>query len=311
MTILKNTLDDSAPVREFQLTRTFKAKRERVFQAWVDPRQVAQWWGPEGFCSPRCEWETKPEGKIHVDMRGCDGNVYPMTGKFLEVEEPERIVFVAYPMNAAGEPIIQSTTTVIFKDLGEETEILLHAKVENITEEGEQALGGMSIGWGQSLDRFATYLAQSPGDTSDRELIVMRLFNASRERVFDAFSQVEHISNWWGPRGFSTTTDSMDFRVGGEWIYTMHGPDGTDYPNRVIYCEINPPELIAYDHDAGEGEPGPCFHTRFTFTEEGGKTRVVLRMVFPSAKERDAVAKFGAIQGGYDTLTRLGEQLGA
>ena len=77
--------------------------------------------------------------------------------------------------------------------------------------------------------------------TTDREIIVTRVYDAPRELVFDAFTDPKHLSQWWGPRGFTTTTHSMDFRVGGEWRYTMHGPDGTDYKNLMVYHEINRP----------------------------------------------------------------------
>src|SRR4051812_13276105 len=74
-------------------TRIFDAPRELVFKVWTDPQHIAQWWGPHRFTNPRCEWDARPGGKIHVDMRGPDGTVYPMAGEFREVVEPQRLVF--------------------------------------------------------------------------------------------------------------------------------------------------------------------------------------------------------------------------
>jgi len=71
--------------------------------------------------------------------------------------------------------------------------------------------------------------------TDKPELIAERLFDAPRELVFKAWTVPAIITNWWGPRGFSTTTHEMDFRAGGVWRFTMHGPDGTDYPNKIVY----------------------------------------------------------------------------
>jgi uncharacterized protein YndB with AHSA1/START domain len=118
--------------------------------------------------------------------------------------------------------------------------------------------------------------------------------------------------NWWGPRGFSTTIEEMDFRVGGVWRHVMRGPDGVNYPNKSIFKEIVKPERIVYSHGGKrEGGPGVSFVSTWTFDLiETNKTKVTIRMVFPSAVERDRVVKeFGAIEGGKQTLERLGEYL--
>ena len=67
--------------RDLVLIRIFDAPRERVWKAWTDPRQVAQWWGPAGFTNPRCEVDVRPGGVLRIDMRGPDGTVYPMAGE--------------------------------------------------------------------------------------------------------------------------------------------------------------------------------------------------------------------------------------
>ncbi len=122
----------------------------------------------------------------------------------------------------------------------------------------------------------------------------------------------EHVVNWWGPRGFSNTIETMDFRVGGVWKHVMHGPDGVNYPNEKVFKEIVKPEKIVFSHGGGrEGGPSVDAVATWTFDEiASGKTKVTLRMVFPSATERDFVVKeFGAIEGGKQTLERLGEYL--
>lgn len=142
----------------------------------------------------------------------------------------------------------------------------------------------------------------------DRTIHITREFNFPRKLVFEAFSQADHIGKWWGPNGFSTTTKSMEFKVGGEWIFTMHGPDGTDYPNRVVYTEIKKPELLKYDHFAGYEEE-PHFKQTITFKEVKGKTKVDMKMLFPTAQKRNEASKFGAVEGGHQTLERLAEFL--
>jgi uncharacterized protein YndB with AHSA1/START domain len=81
--------------------------------------------------------------------------------------------------------------------------------------------------------------------TSDREIVISRVIAAPRELVFEAFTLVGHLSQWWGPEGFTTTTRSFDFRAGGVWDFVMHGPDGTDYQEWITWREIVPPERIA------------------------------------------------------------------
>ena len=71
--------------------------------------------------------------------------------------------------------------------------------------------------------------APAQSATADREIVISRVIDAPRELVFEAFTEVRHLSRWWGPEGFTTTTRSFEFRVGGEWDFVMHGPDGTDY----------------------------------------------------------------------------------
>ena len=144
---------------------------------------------------------------------------------------------------------------------------------------------------------------------SEREIVITRVFAARRELVFDAWTDPAHIGEWWGPDGFTTTTLEMDVRPGGMWRYIMHGPDGVDYPNRMIYREVVRPERIVYDHgDDVECDPAQ-FHVTVTFAEEGGGTRLTSRMLFTSVEQCRTVKEFGAVEGGNQTLGRLAEYL--
>lgn len=144
----------------------------------------------------------------------------------------------------------------------------------------------------------------------DREIYIARDFDAPRELLWEAMTNPKHVVNWWGPKGFTTTIEKMDFRVGGTWKHVMHGPDVTDYPNESVFKEIVKPEKIVYSHGGKrEGGPSVSFVSTWTFDElEKNKTRVSIRMVFPSMEKRDFVVKeFGAIEGGKQTLGRLAE----
>jgi uncharacterized protein YndB with AHSA1/START domain len=138
-----------------------------------------------------------------------------------------------------------------------------------------------------------------------------RLLAAPRQQVWEAWTDPKQVVQWWGPRGFSTTIVKMDVRPGGEWRHTMHGPDGTDYPNLSRFLEVVEPERIVYTHAGGtKGRPGVLFTSIWTFEAVGAKTRLTVRMVFPSVRARDQVVKeYGATEGAKETLGRLAEHL--
>ncbi len=138
-----------------------------------------------------------------------------------------------------------------------------------------------------------------------------RTFAAPRELVWKAWTTPERIGRWWGPFGFTTTTESMDFTPGGQWLFTMHGPDGTDWPNLIVYDTIEAPARLIYDHGEPEVDDASphCFHVEIDFAEVEGGTQVTMRSVFPTREARDLVVKFGAVEGGQQTLERLGNEL--
>jgi uncharacterized protein YndB with AHSA1/START domain len=141
--------------------------------------------------------------------------------------------------------------------------------------------------------------------TADREVVISRVIDAPRELEFEAFTDVRHMSRWWGPEGFTTTTRAFEFRVGGTWDFVMHGPDGTDYQEWISWTEITPPERIAMLHGESGDDPN-AFESVLTFTPEGAATRIQMRTVFPTKELRDeAVEKYHAIEGGRQTLDNL------
>ncbi|GAB3632206.1 SRPBCC family protein [Microbacterium shaanxiense] len=147
--------------------------------------------------------------------------------------------------------------------------------------------------------------SSSMSETAEREIVIARRIDAPRELVFEAFTEVRHLSRWWGPDGFTTTTRAFEFRVGGVWDFVMRGPDGTDYPEWISWTEIVAPERIVMLHGEHADDPD-AFESVLTFEPEGEATRVEMVTVFPTAQLRDeAIEKFGAIEGGTQTLGSL------
>lgn len=146
-----------------------------------------------------------------------------------------------------------------------------------------------------------------PCPASEPALIITRRFDAPRDLVFKVWTEWDHVVQWWGPKGFTTTIHEMDVRPGGVWRFIMHGPDGVDYKNRILFTEVLKPERLVFAHDDdGEGEVG--FQVTVTFVAEGDKTIVTLRQLYASFAERD-LAKGYALEGGNSTLDRLAEHL--
>jgi uncharacterized protein YndB with AHSA1/START domain len=143
-----------------------------------------------------------------------------------------------------------------------------------------------------------------------KELIISRLLNAPAALVWEAWTRREHVINWWGPVGFTTTSGEMNVSPGAIWYFVMHGPDGTDYPNKIIFLEVMPPEKLVYKH-SGDGDTAAVnFHVIITFENMGHQTLLTMRSVFESAAELERLNKeYGAIEGGKQHIGRLEEYL--
>jgi len=151
--------EDAHP-QELVLKRVFDAPRELVWKVWTDPAHLAQWWGPKGFTNPRCEWNAKPGGSIHIDMRAPDGVVYPMSGEVKEVVPPERLVFISRALDEHGKSMFDILNTVTLTDQRGKTALTLEARVLTATARAPQYLKGMEMGWTMSLDRLANHLSE-------------------------------------------------------------------------------------------------------------------------------------------------------
>lgn len=141
---------------ELEFTRTYAAPRQLVWDAWTDPDQIAQWWGPRGFSTPResIELDLRPGGRIAFDMVDeATGNRYPNGGTFLEVEPPARLVWSddGFP-DGSG----KATTTITFlEDAPHTTSVHIHLSADF----SETVRAGAEKGWGTQLEKLAEHLA--------------------------------------------------------------------------------------------------------------------------------------------------------
>jgi uncharacterized protein YndB with AHSA1/START domain len=140
------------------------------------------------------------------------------------------------------------------------------------------------------------------------EIRLTRVYDAPARAVWDAWTDPEQVGKWWGPRGFTLTTHSKDLRAGGIWRYTMHGPDGTDWPNVTTYHMVELHRKLVYDHGATDATP-PLFRVTVTFAEANGKTTMDLTMALATPEAATQIAKHIKQAGGNATWDRLAEHL--
>lgn len=235
-----------------------------------------------------------------------EGFTYNHHCKVTEVIPQKRL---AYTWRYAGHEGDSLVTYELFAD-GSQTRLkLTHEGLESFPKTPPFARKNFLGGWTFLSGALKDYVES---DTAGRDIVVSRIFDAPRELIWEAMTNPQHVVHWWGPRGFTDTVEEMDVRPGGVWKHVMHGPDGANYPNESIFKEVVKPERLVFTHGGKrEGGPGVSFVATWTFaTVAEGKTQVTIRMVFPSAANRDLVVKeFGAIEGGKQTLERLGEYL--
>ncbi len=143
--------------------------------------------------------------------------------------------------------------------------------------------------------------------TAEQEIVVTRLFAAPRELVFAAFTEQEHIEQWWAPKG--ATTHEMDVKPGGVWRYSQPASNGSLNPFKIKFIELDKPARLVYDYGMDAANAPDPVRTTVTFEEEDGKTKVTLQLLFATAAERKQAVKYGAIVGAMQALETLADYL--
>jgi uncharacterized protein YndB with AHSA1/START domain len=139
--------------------------------------------------------------------------------------------------------------------------------------------------------------------TADREIVSTRLIDSPRELIWRAWTEPDQLTHWWGPKGFTSTFQEFDPQPGGAWRFVLHGPDGKDYKNEIVYRELVKPERIVFEHLSA-----PRFQVTATFAEAGSQTRITFRMLFKTAAECDKVKTY-AVEANEQNFDRLEAQL--
>ncbi|MFC6763857.1 SRPBCC family protein [Natrinema soli] len=294
------------------IRRTFDAPRERVWKAWTDPDELAQWWGPAGWTLSANDLDFREGGTWHFCMQGPDGE--ESWGKVIyeEIVEPERIVATDFFADEEGDRVEDTpelSMTVEFEERDGATEVTL-------THEGfptDEMIEGAEIGWTGSLDELESHLErvddrmesqtmqrqltderereehatmtktetdETEFDPSEYDTTITRAFDAPREAVWEAWTDPEQVAAWWGPTDFTVPRCELDVRPGGALRIDMEGPDGTVYPSEGVFEAVEAPERLVLVDAAGEDDDGNYqFEVRqtVTFEEHDGETTITLQ----------------------------------
>ena len=286
------------------IERVFDAPRERVFDVFTKAEHIQKWWGPKGVSIPVAEFDARPGGRIFIGQTlpdSTEDTMLYLAGVVREIERPSHLMFAFHYANEERERVSPSArsglprawndeivTTVTLSAEGRRTRVTIIAHRSGVTALWRERA---REGWGQTLDKIdaaiADYMKEERGD-----LVVERVFDAPRERVFDMFTKTEHLRNWWGPKMASIAVAEYDARPGGKLFLGERYPDGAkvflagvvreiERPSHLVFAmhfanekrERVPPPAHSGLGDAWDGE----ILSDVTFTAEGRRTRVTIR----------------------------------
>ena len=328
--------------REIVTTHVFDAPRELVWRTWTDPKLIPRWWGPKKYTTTVEKMDVRPGGTWRFLQRDDEGNEYGFHGEYREVVPPERIVDTFEFEGMPGHILVESA---VFEEVGQKTKVTQKALFATVEDLKGMVASGMEEGARETIERFAELVqemkhgkqgSQARGrdlemdlDTrarrtkkgegiqrgSKNELVITRIFDASRERVWQACTDPKEMKQWWGPKDFTTPFLSVDLRLGGSFRYCMRSPQGKDYWGIGVYREIVPGKRIVYT-DSFADEKGNVVPATYygmsadmplemlvtvTFEEEDSKTKVGLHHAgLPAGPDRD-----GATQGWNEMFDKL------
>ncbi|MFD0589221.1 SRPBCC family protein [Paenibacillus sp. GCM10027627] len=274
----------------FVIEKTYPASREQVYKAMADAEAKARW-----FTKPEV-FEFRVGGREFSSGEAPDGGLFTFDATYQEIVPLERIVYT-YVLDFNSVRFSVSITTIELADTDGGTKLTFTEQgtffdgldaVEN-REHGSRELLEL-LGNSLAVQSEEAVSAEDDADLvpGELEFAHARWYDFPKEEVYRAWAQPELLTQWWGPNGFTSTFSEFDFREGGVWRFTFHGPDGKDYPNENKFIEIEPGQRIVLEHqDVHHG-----FRLTATFNEKGGRTRVTFRQQFKDEKEFEQVKSF-------------------
>ncbi|MCC6808985.1 MAG: SRPBCC domain-containing protein [Deltaproteobacteria bacterium] len=238
---------------EISITRIYDAPVHLVWDAWIDPKQVAQWWGPRGFTLTTYQKDVRPGGTWTYTMHGPDGTNYENKTVFYEVEKHALLVY-DHGGNDDRPPLFR--VKVQFKKLGQKTE--MHMRMILATPEAARETRSFvkKAGGNATWDRLGEFLDEQLH--GKKRFIINRTFDAPLETMFAMWTSPEHVAQWMPPTGFTMQFIEVDIKPGGEGFYRMDGAF-TMY-GKIRYVELVKPSRIVYTQQFSDKEGGVSRH---------------------------------------------------
>ena len=140
----------------------------------------------------------------------------------------------------------------------------------------------------------------SATNPADRELVISRIFDAPREKVFQAWTDPELLKQWFAPLPWTTPVAELDVCAGGASLIVMRGPDGHEFPNQGVYLEVVENERLVFTNaytKAWEPSEKPFMTVIVTFENLDGKTRYTARVLHWTVADRETHEQMGFHQG--------------
>ncbi len=300
--------------RTMIINRVYQAPVEYVYKAWTDPKHLVSWWGPAGFRTTIKTFDLRPGGSWIYIMHGPEGTDYDNVITYQEIVENERLV---YAHGDSADPA-WFNTTVTFIGQGNTTQLTMQTTFKSL-EELEKSVReyGALEGAVSTLARLENQLPMVQfHQVRESEFTIERVLNAPRELVYAAFTEAEHLAQWWGPQGWTMPVCDMDLRTGGRWHYCMRSPDGDMESWGIsIFQEIDPPEKIvqidSFSDDSGQvNDSLPSMTITTSFIDLGNsRTQIICTTVYATADDLKSVIEMGMLQGLTESWNRLVEHL--
>ncbi|CAN5733531.1 hypothetical protein BH10CYA1_BH10CYA1_33970 [soil metagenome] len=226
---------------ELRIIREYNAPVKAVWDAWTDPAQAAQWWGPRGFTITTHSKDLRVGGHWHYTMHGPDGVDYPNHTKYFEVDQYKKLVY-DHGGNDEQEPLFRVTVTFAEKQGKTLMDMRMALATPEAAEETRKFV--KKAGGNATWDRLAEYLEKDSSGTE--RFVINRSFDAPIEKMFEMWTNPEHISKWTAPTGFNMEFIRSEIKAGGTNFYCMSGEGGAKMYGRTHYLQIEKPNLIVY-----------------------------------------------------------------
>jgi uncharacterized protein YndB with AHSA1/START domain len=306
---------------ELHLTRVYDAPAGAVWDAWTDPEQVAQWWGPRGFTLTTHSKDLRPGGHWHYTMHGPDGTDYINKTIYHEVETHKKLVY-DHGGNDERKPLFR--VTVLFSETGGKTRMDMTMALPT-PEAAEEARKFIKKASGDSTwDRLAEYLEKE--SSGKEQFVINRTFDAPLDVMFEMWTSPKHLSKWLAPTGFEMEFIRSDIKPGGSTLFFMTNNKDVKFYGRAEYQKIQKPDTIVYTqqfcdeneklsrHPQAPTWPATMLTTVTLTAEDADRTRVTVTWEPHGPTTREELEAFisaraGMTQGWTGSFDKLEELL--